>query len=56
MASLEATVCTPDEENTAIDEKKITFRRIADSFDTISEVTKAIKNVGLEDCGLIFGW
>ncbi|WAR16928.1 CPNA2-like protein, partial [Mya arenaria] len=36
-------------------DEKVMFRTIADKFQTLKEVTTAIQNVGLKECGLIFG-
>ncbi|WAR16962.1 CPNA2-like protein [Mya arenaria] len=35
--------------------EKVMFRTIADKFQSLKEVTTAIQNVGLKECGLIFG-
>ncbi|WAR16947.1 CPNA2-like protein, partial [Mya arenaria] len=35
-------------------DEKVMFRTIADKFQTLKEVTTAIQNVGLKECGLIF--
>jgi len=56
MSSLQAQLPSGDDvENTAVDVGSATFQRIADGFDKLGDVTRAIKRIGLQDCGIIFG-
>lgn len=38
-----------------IPKDKASVFAIADRFESLSEVTKALKKVGMDECGLIFG-
>ncbi|XP_052764517.1 uncharacterized protein LOC128206227 [Mya arenaria] len=42
-------------EECAEDAEEVKFQRIADKFHSLKDVSDAIKNVGVKECGLIFG-